>query len=337
MRDIAEAAGVHFSTVSLALRNSPRLPRPTCLRVQRQARKLGYVPDPMLASLASYRQALRPVGYHATLAWVTAFPERDGWREVQIFREQYEGAMERAAELGYRIEHIWRAEPRLTTARVRQILRTRAINGLLIAPLPHAGGMLELDWDRYAAVAIGYSLAAPQLHLVSAHQYRCMRLAMQELRARGYRRIGLVMPRASDDRVDHNWLAGYLLEQHETKVERIEPLLVEKWDEQVFLEWMRGVRPDAVICKRLQVAPALQKGGWTVPENMGLAYLSDAHSGDQLSGVDENPRRVGAAAVDMLAGMLHRNELGIPEVPQRLLIDGTWNEGCTVRPRGGQL
>ena len=242
LRDIAAEAGVHFSTVSLALRNHPRLPRETCQHVQDVAKRLGYVPDPMLASLASYRRTLRPVSYRATLAWVTAFPNRDDWRRVQIFRDQHEGAQQRAEEIGYKLEHFWLGEPGLNAARASQILRTRNIMGLIVAPLPRAGSVLKLDWSDFSSVAIGHSLAAPALHVVSAHQYRCIRVAVQELRARGYRRIGLVMLSASDDRVDHNWLAGLLIEQHGmASDERLPPLLLPAWNEAEFAAWLEQV------------------------------------------------------------------------------------------------
>lgn len=334
LRDIAEAAGVHFSTVSLALRNHPRLPRATCQRVQKVAKRLGYVPDPMLASLASYRRTLRPVSYRATLAWVTAFPGRDDWRRVHIFREQHAGAQRRAAELGYKLEHFWLGEPGLSPARASQILRTRNILGLIVAPLPRAGSMLKLDWAEFSAVAIGYSLVTPALHVVSAHQYRCIRLAVQELRARGYRRIGLVMLSASDDRVDHNWQAGLLIEQSRmSSGERLPPLLLATWNEREFATWMEQVRPDAIITKLGEVVPALHAMGLKPPEGLGLVYLGDAHPGEGHSGVNENPQQVGVAALDFVVGMLHRNERGEPAVPHRLLIDGVWIDGTTVRPR----
>ncbi len=334
MRDIATAAGVHFSTVSLALRNHPRLPKATCERVQKVAAQLGYVPDPMLASLASYRRILRPVSYRATLAWVSAFPGRDDWRNVQIFRKQHAGAQQRAEEIGYKLEHFWLGEPGLSPARASQILRTRSITGLIMAPLPRAGGVLKLDWADFSTVAIGYSLVSPGLHVVSAHQYRCIRLAVQELRGRGYGRIGLVMLVASDDRVDNNWLAGLLIEQHGmSSGERLLPLLMTKWDEREFAAWMNEARPDAIITKLGQVVPVLHAMGLRPPEGLGLVYLGDAHPGEGHSGVDENPQQVGAAAVDFVVGMLHRNERGVPAVPHRLLIDGIWIEGTTVRPR----
>ena len=51
---IAAQAGVHVTTVSLALRNSPRLPIATRDRIRKLADELGYAPDPMLQALVAY-------------------------------------------------------------------------------------------------------------------------------------------------------------------------------------------------------------------------------------------------------------------------------------------
>ncbi len=334
LRDLARVAGVHYTTVSLALRNDPRLPAATRERLQALARERGYVPDPMVVSLARYRSGLRPVEYQATLAWLTAFPTREAWRKVDIFREQHAGAEARARELGYALEPFWMTEPGMTPARASQILRTRNIAGLIVAPLPKAGGTLELDWHQFPSVAIGYSLASPALHLVCAHQYRCVRLALRELKARNYRRIGLVMLRASDDRVDHNWLAGYLVEQYEASPrQRLKPLLLPAWDAAAFHAWREAARPDAIVTKLPQALPALRSAGVRIPEDLGLVLLSELHPGDHIAGVDENPRQVGAAAVDFVIGLRERHERGEPALPQRLMIDGVWIEGESVRPR----
>jgi hypothetical protein len=47
--------------------------------------------------------------------------------------------------------------------------------------------------------------------------------------------------------------------------------------------------------------------------------------------VSEAPLEVGAAAIDYVAGMVHRAERGVPDLPRRLLIDGRWFDGRTVR------
>lgn len=330
LRDVAARAGVHYSTVSLALRRRPGVPEATCARVRRIADELGYRPDPLLASLSSYRHAGNR--YRATLAWVTNFPARGAWREEEIYQEYYAGARERAAELGYRLQEFWLREEKMTPARATQILTARGIAGLVVAPQPTPAEEVQLDWKHFAAVAIGYSLARPQLHMVCPNQYGCIRLAMDQMIQRGYRRIGLVMLQASDERVDHNWLAGYLVGQRELLLaDRIEPLLLPGWDEAAFAAWRRQSRPDAIISKCAEVLPALRRWGVRPPDDVGVAFLTRVKPGRDLSGVNESPLEVGAAAVDYVAGMLQRNEYGVPAQPRRLLIAGRWIEGATAR------
>ena len=59
LRDIAKAVGLSHVAVSLALRDSPRVSPARRAKVKAMAKKLGYRPDPMLASLAAYRQSKR--------------------------------------------------------------------------------------------------------------------------------------------------------------------------------------------------------------------------------------------------------------------------------------
>jgi LacI family transcriptional regulator len=40
---------------------------------------------------------------------------------------------------------------------------------------------------------------------------------------------------------------------------------------------------------------------------------------------------VGEAAVEMVIGMIHNNELGIPDFPRATLVGSTWVNGKTVR------
>ena len=54
LRDIAEVAGVHFTTVGLALRNDPRVLPDTAAHIRAVARKLGYTHDAMLSALSAY-------------------------------------------------------------------------------------------------------------------------------------------------------------------------------------------------------------------------------------------------------------------------------------------
>src|SRR5512145_702370 len=95
MKIVAAKAAVSSMTVSLALRNHPRIPRSTRERIQTIARELGYRPNPMVHALMAEVRARRPVTSATTLAFITAFPTRDGWRRGQhVFVANFAGAQE---------------------------------------------------------------------------------------------------------------------------------------------------------------------------------------------------------------------------------------------------
>src|SRR5262245_11457734 len=192
LKGIAARAGVSAMTVSLALRNHPKIPASTRERIQTIARELGYRPNPMVHALMAEVRARRPMRSATTLAFVTAFPTRDGWRRGSyIYVEYHAGAVERARQLGYAIEEVWAKEPGMTGRRLTQVLETRSIRGLLIAPLPQSRGHLSLDWSKFAAATFGSSLYKPELHRATVDHFGAITMALRKLRKLGYRRIGM--------------------------------------------------------------------------------------------------------------------------------------------------
>ncbi len=333
IRDVAAEAGVHAATVSRALRNHPSIPEETRLKVQAAAERLGYRPDPMLASLMAYRQATQPTHYNATLAWVTNHPDREGWKNQLVARDYFRGAERRATALGYRIEPFWLREPGLGAARATTILATRGIQGLLFAPQPDFQGRAELDWSRFSAVALGFSLVEPALHIIANHQFRSMLQAIREVRALGYRRLGLVLADFNDERTNHNWTGAYLGAQLTwPEAERVPCLRLPALEADAFHAWLGAHQPDAILTPNFDVVLGWLEGrGLKVPADVGLCAVPGYDGGRFYSGVQENSELIGEAAVEFLVGMLHRNERGVPAVPHRLLIESTWLPGRTLR------
>jgi hypothetical protein len=63
---------------------------------------------------------------------------------------------------------------------------------------------------------------------------------------------------------------------------------------------------------------------------VGLA-LPNVPFGDRFyAGIDESPLLVGATAVDVVVGMIHRSERGVPENPRYILIEGRWFGGQSL-------
>ena len=78
IRDIGRKTGYHYSTVSLALRDHPRIPDSTKQIIRAAAEGLGYRPDPMLSALCAYRLTKRPPKEQTVIAWITNHRNRTG-------------------------------------------------------------------------------------------------------------------------------------------------------------------------------------------------------------------------------------------------------------------
>lgn len=336
LADIATHCGVHVTTVSLALRNSPRLPSSTRDRIHEAARALGYKPDPWLRALASYRRRSAPQRQIPTLAYVTNWNSRWGWKNVTAHPDFFEGASKAANELGFHLEHFWMRESGLTHGRLSQILNARGIQGVIVAShVREIDETLRLDWSRFSAVKIDYFPHQPALPNVTNNQLQIARLATRNVIAAGYRRIGFVMDEGWDITVDRLWSAGFLWEQQGLSAsDRIPPYLAPQ--SQSLASWLDQYRPEVLISKREFVDPVLQELGLRVPRDIAFADIFLDDFSGKIAGVRQNHQTVGALAVEMLAGLLQHNKRGVPEIPTTTYVEGTWFNGESLPMRTGQ-
>ena len=334
-QDIARRAGVHRATVSMAFKGHPNIPVETRDRIMKIAAELGYAPDPMLSALAAYRNRQRPATFHGTLAWLVNSAYGFDWRDRTLrphFSDYYEGAAAQAKRYGFQLEIFDFNAPRLTPARLASILAARGVQGVLLCPQPRPETNLEFPWQNFSAVTFGYTLATPRLHTVSATQYRAMRLTVHELRRLGYRRIGLALDGDHDLRTDHNYLAGFLVEEHLAGGGPHIPMLVAPYtDQRAVGQWLRAHRPDAVVTGNYHFLDVLRSLGKKVPDDLGVACPLLPSPDTELAGTIENSVEIGSVAVDFLIGMIHRQERGIPANPQRIHVEGRWLAGRTLR------
>lgn len=331
MKQIAEVAGVSIATVSMALRNSPKITAETRAKVRAAAEKLNYRPDPLIAALSNRRRETRPRGLE-TIAYLTAFPTREGWRNNRFSPAVYDGARARAAQHGYRLEHFWLREPQMTPRRMADILQARGIMGLCIAALPEAVPQFAFPWEPFCAAAVGYSMAKPALHRACPHQFQGMQLALNQLRRLGYRRIGVALGRRVSKIVAQNWIASVLLFQHAHGRNAAVCLVYDESDRVELKRWMERHKPDAMIVSDIALLEWIREIGVRVPEDMGVVPL-ERWSG--FACIDQKPERVGAAVVDLIVGQIQRNETGLPPDPRVVMVEGAWVPGPSVR--GGPL
>lgn len=330
MEEIARAAGVSRSTVSRALGNHPRLPEETRQRIHALAQELGYRPHPMVSLLmASLRSGRRP-GPAQTLAYLTAHPTREGWRQPNpSFQEYFEGARERAAGQGYLLEPFWIHDPALSGGRFNRMLYTRHIRGVLVAPLPEPHGTVPLEWKHHAVIAIGHTLEEPAVSRVVPDFYQGNLLTLEKLHARGARRIGFATDAKTHERVQRSWLAAYLVfQQRLPPRHRLPPFICPDAEGSGMAQWLRRYRPDALVGTQNQILEWLGNAGVAVnvPGAMIFASLNTGRLPGDPPGIYQQSRLVGATGVDLIIGQIHRNEQGIPGQPMLTLVPGVWRE-----------
>lgn len=329
LADIAAKAGVHVTTVSLAIRNHPRLPEGTRLRIQKLATEMGYTPDPFLRALVSYRGRVMERRNPPTLAYVSNWNTRWGWKKVTAHPQFFAGAENAARELGFNLEHFWMREPGLTHGRLSRILYSRGITGLVIAShVREIDEALQFDWTHFSAVKIDYFPHQPRLHNVTNNQLQIARLAVQRVREAGYRRIGFVMDDGWDITVDHLWRAGFLWEQQKLAVkDRIPPHMFPCTES--FEKWFERHRPEVIISKAEFVLPRFKEMGLRVPRDVKFVDIFLEDFSGTWAGVRQNHETVGALAVELLAGQLQHNKFGVPEIPTTTYVEGTWFAGAS--------
>lgn len=333
-QDVAKLAGVNRATVSLAMRNHPGISVATRERVQSLAAKLGYRPDPMLSALASYRNSHRPADYRGTLAWLARTTPSFDWRHIRFFADYLTGARQRAEFHGYQVDIVDVGDPGMTWARAAGIIHSRGIRGVILCPQPYPDtDLTHFPWHEFGAITLGYSITQPELNSVAAAQFRASQRVMRELHQRGYRRIGFAMNSGHDHRTDHNYFGGYLVGQSLFGGSPpVPPFIFDDNEARDVISWYERHKPDAILLGTESVADHLRAAGLRFPQDLGLACpLLNSPDGD-LSGVWESDTRIGAAAVDALVSIIHRGETGIPDRAQRLLVEGVWCPGKTLRP-----
>src|SRR4051812_10946751 len=105
VRKLARALKLSHTTVSEALRNSPRVKPATRRRVLAAAREAGYRHNPLASALMSEMRRSRAGIFRGVIAVLDLDnPDRRSAGAARYHRELLRGASARATELGFRAE-----------------------------------------------------------------------------------------------------------------------------------------------------------------------------------------------------------------------------------------
>ncbi len=338
IRDLAKQAGVSHATVSMALRDNPRVAAETRTRIRKLAEDLGYRPDPMLSALANYRSRKSKPGIHSAAAWINAWPEPEMLRAHHEFDSYWAGAGLAAVSLGYHLEEF-RLDAGCSPQRLHHILQARGIRGILLPPHRVQPDWDGFPWEEYSIVRFGRSLAEPRCHLVTADQVSNTLLAFTKMREMGYRRIGLATNESMIEKSGHYFEGGYLLARSMVpKWERVPILptgeLRGKALSALLSEWIRKHRVSAILTDVPALPRALQEAGIRVPDDVGLATTTVLDT-RIAAGIHQEPVEIGRVAMLMLNSIINEGERGEPRIFRQILVEGRWVDGDSLPARRG--
>lgn len=324
---IAKLAGVHNTTVSLALRNHPTIPSATRERIKALALLHGYRPDPALQALASYRTGLAGSTPARALAFVTDGAGSASWLQHDSHAAFYEGACRRALDVGYQVERFSLGEPGMSARRLGDVLFNRGIEGVLLAlDAPGAFDGEGFGWERFSVVSSGSGLGLLACPCVASDPEGAMCLALRRVLEVGYERPALVC--------------------HDQPALPLSPglpsLIVKEGAaamsaEALLSAWLRAHSPDVLVCSGDETLAWLRSAGLSVPGALAVAAVMSSEGDCDVAGFHGLDSCAGETAAELLAWKLRENQRGLPVKPCTTLVQGEWRSGESLPRKGGRV
>ena len=336
IKDIAKVAGVHFTTVSLALRNHPSIPITTRTKIRAVADRLDYVPNPVFSALTHFHLNGRVRAEPPRIAYLVNQSLETG---TVLYRHQdafFEGARQQARMLGYEVELIFVGKGRHDSTSLEKYLKENRLNGIVIAAFEPGCESLSLDWGDYSVVKINSLHHEPLAPMVANDQRQDVRLAFQRMLTLGYRRIGLAVGLADEEGTEYRYSAGYLIEQSSVPVaDRVPQLLFPHQTTRTdaskqMADWVRQHKIEAVLCNWSITDELLSSAGFRVPDDVACACLCLLDKNKRLAGVYPNLHMVGARAISLITTMLKSGDRDVPEFASRTYVRSYWQDGETA-------
>jgi len=331
--DIAKQLGVSAMTVSMALRNHPRISPVMCLKVQDAARKLGYRADPLLSHWGEMRWKRSRLGFRGVLAYISS-QERP-----EATSPGFGEAKSLAKQLGYEVQPFCSSEKN-SPERLGHQLYHRGIRGVLIERVESQPFHETFPWNQFAAVECNYGYSDLPCHRVGLERYNEVVTAWKKAVETGHRRIGLVLLREqkSTDRDTRVGAMDYCQQHLFSHLPRLPLTLAPGWfAPEAAVKQLRSMiqrqRPDALILFNGFFVHLCRTIDPMILKRTSLINLMLQNQQGDETGLLEDPKIVARTSVHLLDSMLRSGQIGRPESRQVILMAKQWVEGSTLIDR----
>ena len=334
MQQIADAAGVSKSSVSLALRNDPRLAESTRAHIQKVAKDMGYCRNPIVDNLMSQLRSGSRSGFLANIALLNCAPYED-LNSNHTFQRLKKGVCDHSEKLGYGVEEFWLQRPDVRPQRIKQILDARGIKGLILVGILKVEDVYGVNFNdllsTFATSVIGTTLLDKSISCATNDQYLTARRATHKVIEMGYKRPLLLMSKEVDTLLEEKFSSGYysILRNIPTK-DQLEAIDLDFSKIDSIVSRIRDIKPDVIITNNDDLYKLFKNASFKIPQELGLVHLDWHPKIEKWAGMRQNHRVVGRAGVDIVVGQLNRNEYGTQEHPLIVEVESTWVDGPSI-------
>lgn len=321
---IARDLSISAMSVSVALRGKPGVSDALRAAIVARASALGYRPNPVAAELMSLVRSRSRARGAETIAFLNTFEDAELFFKIPGLGEFVSGAQSRARNYGYRVEVFHARKRGVSGKRLAGILRARGVRGILVGPRWRTEPDIDFPWHDFSAVLVGEAEYGPNLYRVCNHHIHSCVTALNRLSDRGFKRIGLALVRDDETKRGHDYLLGveqFRLARGDKVTGR--PWLYERFTPRDFALWIKREGLDAVVSLATEPGLEAQRLCGATGKPLGYANLNLV-SGMRWAGIDQHTEEVGAAAVDLLRGLLLNGERGAAPRPRIVLVEGKW-------------
>lgn len=336
---LAKELGLGKATISLALRDDPRIRKETRERVQRHAEKRGYSANPMVAHVMSQLRSAKVSEYRATVVLINVAPQQSTIRTNTTYRNICEGFRRRAGELGYLVEDMWIGDEIFSDPdRLKKVFHTRRIEGMAFVGVVERASLPESVLpllSHSVFVGLGVRLTRPLVHCCANDQFSTALFAVQKMLGLGFTRTGLVTSRAIDRQIDGRFTMGFRrgLEEAGWHPENAAKMIwsFQPSDAVGFCRWLEEAKPQALLCTHTEI-PDWLKGIPGGGAKIALAHLDWDASMEGWAGMNQHNDTVGSFGADLLTAHLARRDLGLPDAAKTMLVESGWVDGKSLKP-----
>ncbi len=327
LKEVAERAGVSRSAVSRTFTAGASVSEKTRRKVKRVADELGYSPNALASSLTTGRTKL--IGLISNNFHNPLF--------LEVFDLFTRGLQDRGLR-PLLVNLTDETDPKNSV----RMLRQYSVDGVVVASSTLPPGFARAFRDAGVPVvhSFGRFSNSPQVHVVGIDNEECGRMAMRELIARGYTRIGFLggpeSATSTQDRfkgfmeeavissginVSHSFAEAYAFEAGRIEMQRL----------------LQGKLQEAYFCGddvlSIGALSAVKDAGLGVPEDVGLIGLNDMEiagwANIGLTTIRQPVREIINSSIELVVAMLNNPD----RYPEARLFPCTVVERETLRPR----